>query len=311
MSASAWMWIVFNVLVAGLIFVDLRVLNRRAHVVSVKEAALWSAGWIGLALLFNLGVYFVLGPQKALEFLTGYVIEKALSVDNMFVFIMIFSYFKVKPLYQARVLRWGILGALVMRFVLILAGVALIKTFHWIIYLFGVLLIFTAVKMIMEEDRKIEPDKNPVLRLFKRFLPFTTIEAEDDLFVKERGRWKATALFAALLVVEASDLVFAVDSIPAVLAVTTDTFIVYTSNVFAIMGLRALYFLLAGVVTTFRFLKAGISVVLGYVGIKMVLVDVFPIPVSVSLGVVAGILAVSVAASVVLPARKLKESVAE
>ncbi|MBU2574356.1 MAG: TerC family protein [Elusimicrobia bacterium] len=300
MSNEVILWIIFNVVVAGLLYVDLKIINRHAHVVSIREAAFWSVVWISLALLFNLGIYQFMGKQKALEFLTAYVIEKSLSVDNLFVFIMIFAHFGVEARYQPRILHWGILGALVMRFVLILAGVQLINAFHWIIYIFGAFLVYTGIKMGILGEQRIEPEENTLLRLFRRFLPFTKENFGEDFFVKNGGVWRATPLFAALIVVEASDLVFAVDSIPAVLAITPDFFIVYTSNVFAILGLRALYFLLAGVMGMFRYLKIGLSVVLCYVGIKMLLVDVYKIPTGVSLGIVLGILALSILASVLI-----------
>ncbi len=304
MSNEAVLWIVFNVVVAGLLYIDLKIINRHAHVITFREAAFWSVVWIGLALLFNLGIYQFMGKQKALEFLTAYVIEKSLSVDNLFVFIMIFAHFKIAPIYQPRILHWGILGALVMRFVLILAGVQLINAFHWIIYVFGGFLVYTGIKMGMAGEHKLEPEENALLRFFRRFLPFTKEIAGEDFFVKIGGAWRATPLFAALIVVEASDLVFAVDSIPAVLAITTNTFIVYTSNVFAILGLRALYFLLAGVMGMFRYLKPGLSIILCYVGVKMLLMGVYKIHTGVSLGIVLGILALSVLASVLIKEKK-------
>ncbi|MBI5209950.1 MAG: TerC family protein [Elusimicrobia bacterium] len=300
MVSQPWMWAVFAGLIGLVLFVDLGVLNRRAHAVSLKEASSWCAAWVSLALLFCGWVSHRLGHDKSLEFLTAYVLEYSLSVDNMFVFIIIFDYFSVPRSLQPRVLHWGILGAVVMRLILIFAGVRLIHAFHWIIYVFGAMLIVTGVKMLLQEDARIEPDKNPVLKLFRKVMPFTAKGDGEAFFVKEDARWAATPLFATLLVVEASDLVFAVDSIPAVLAISADPFIVYTSNVFAILGLRSLFFLLAGVMGLFRFLKVGISVILCYVGVKMLLVDVFKIPIAASLGVVAGILALSVLASVLI-----------
>lgn len=308
MSNEAILWIVFNALVAGLLYFDLKVVHRHAHAVSFREAAFWSVVWISLALLFNLGIYHFMGKEKALEFLTGYVIEKSLSVDNLFVFIMIFAHFGVEAKYQPRILHWGILGAIVMRFVLILAGVQLITAFHWIIYVFGAFLVYTGIKMGLAGETRIDPEENALLRLFRKFLPFTKENSGEAFFVKDGGIWRATPLFATLIVVEASDLVFAADSIPAILAITTDTFIVYTSNVFAILGLRALYFLLAGVMDMFRYLKLGLSVILCYVGVKMLLVDVYKIHTGVSLGIVLGILALSVLASVLVGKEKEKES---
>lgn len=298
MESQFIMWIVFGAIIAAALFVDLGVLNRRSHEVSLKEAAGWCAAWVTLALLFGVWIYFRLGSQKALEFLTGYVIEYSLSVDNMFVFIMIFSYFNVPRIYQARVLHWGILGAVVMRFMLIFAGVALLNAFHWIIYLFGGVLIFTGFKMLRHKDAELDPGKNPVLTLIKRFIPFETQYDGEAFFVKKGALWHATPLFATLIVVEASDLVFAVDSIPAILAITTDTLIIYTSNVFAILGLRSLFFLLSGIMGYFRYLKPGISIILCFIGTKMFLVDVYKVPIGVSLAVIAGILLVAILASV-------------
>ncbi len=299
-----FMWGVFGALVTGVLFIDLGVLNRRSHVVSLKEAAGWCMAWISLALLFCGWIYLRMGSNKALEFLTGYIIEYSLSVDNMFVFLLIFDYFAVPRQYQARVLHWGILGAVAMRMVLIFTGAALIQAFHWIIYVFGGLLIFTGVKMLLQTDERIEPEKNPVLKIFKRLMPFADRYSADAFFVKPASQWHATPLFAALLVVEASDLVFAVDSIPAILAITVDRFIVYTSNIFAIMGLRSLFFVLSGIMGLFRYLKAGVSIILCYIGIKMLLAEVYKIPVTASLAIVAGILAVSIVVSLVFKGKK-------
>jgi tellurite resistance protein TerC len=284
--------------------VDLGVVHRRAHTVRLKEALIWSGIWIALALLFALGVYFWYGPQPALEFLTGYLIEKSLSVDNIFVFVLIFSYFKVPALYQHKVLFWGILGALVMRAIFIFAGIALLQRLHWIIYVFGALLILTGIKMAMEKDKEIHPDKNPVLRLFRRLVPVTEDYHVDHFFVRRFGHYAATPLFVVLLVVETTDIIFAVDSIPAILAITVDPFLVYTSNVFAILGLRALYFALAGVMQLFHYLHYGLSAILVFVGAQMLLADVYKLPIGVALGVIAGILLISVIASVMRPRQK-------
>ena len=301
MSSQAWMWVAFNVFVLMMLAVDLGVVHRRAHTVRLKEALIWSGIWIALALFFALGVYFWYGPQPALEFLTGYLIEKSLSVDNIFVFVLIFSYFKVPALYQHKVLFWGILGALVMRAIFIFAGIALLQRLHWIIYVFGALLIVTGIKMAMEKDKEIHPDKNPVLRLFRRLVPVTEDYHADHFFVQQLGHYAATPLFIVLLVVETTDIIFAVDSIPAILAITVDPFLVYTSNVFAILGLRALYFALAGVMQLFHYLHYGLSAILVFVGAKMLLADVYKLPVGVALGVIAGILLISVIASVMRP----------
>jgi TerC family integral membrane protein len=303
MSSQVWMWVAFNVFVLAMLAVDLGVVHRRAHEVTLKEALLWSGIWIALALLFALGVYVCNGSQPALEFLTGYLIEKSLSVDNIFVFVLIFSYFKVPGRYQHKVLFWGILGALVMRAMFIFAGIALLQRLHWIIYVFGALLILTGIKMAMEKDKEIHPDKNPVLKLFRRLVPVTDSYHADHFFVKQGGQYAATPLFIVLLVVETTDVIFAVDSIPAILAITMDPFIVYTSNVFAILGLRALYFALAGVMQLFHYLHYGLSAILVFVGTKMLLADVYKLPVWVALGVIAGILLIAVLASVLRPRR--------
>lgn len=295
------LWIGFNLFVLLMLALDLGVFHRKAHVVKTKEALLWSAVWIALALLFNLIIYFWQGQKVALEFLTGYLIEKSLSVDNIFVFIMIFAYFGVPALYQHKVLFWGILGALVMRALFIASGVALIERFHWIIYVFGAFLILTGVKMAWQKDKEIHPEKNPVLRLFRRLMPVTDRYHGGAFFVKQTGRYFATPLFVVLLLVESTDLIFAVDSIPAILAITLDPFIVYTSNVFAILGLRSLYFALAGIMPLFHYLNYGLAAILAFVGAKMVLVDFYKIPIGVSLGIVAAILLVSIVVSLVWP----------
>jgi tellurite resistance protein TerC len=298
------LWIGFNLFVLAMLALDLGVFHRKAHVIKIKEALVWSGVWITLALLFNLGIYLWRGQETALEFLAGYLIEKSLSVDNIFVFLLIFSYFGVPPLYQHKVLFWGILGALIMRAVFIATGITLIEKFHWTIYLFGAILVLTGVKMALQKDRKIQPERNPVIRLFRRCVPVTEDYAQDKFFIKRAGRYLATPLFIVLIVVETTDVIFAVDSIPAILAITLDPFIVYTSNVFAILGLRALYFALSGVMELFHHLHYGLSVVLVFVGIKMLLTDLYKIPVSIALSVVAGILLVSVMASIFDKERK-------
>jgi len=294
------MWGGFNLFVLLMLALDLGVFHRKVHVVTMKEALIWSGVWISLALLFNYGIYVYMGREKALEFLTGYLIEKSLSVDNIFVFVLIFTYFHVPPAYQHKVLFWGIIGALVMRAVFIFAGVALLARFHWLIYLFGGFLVVTGFKMALEGEKKIEPEKNPVVRLFRRLFPVTENFQDDKFHVKINGRIYFTPLFIVLLVVEMSDLIFAVDSIPAILAITDDTFIVYTSNVFAILGLRSLYFALSSVADKFRFLKFGLALILVFVGMKMCLTDIYKVPVNISLLVIIGILAVAVIASLSL-----------
>jgi tellurite resistance protein TerC len=299
-----WMWVGFNLFVLAMLALDLGVFHRKPHEVTIKEALVWSGVWVALALLFNLGLYYWRGPEPALEFLTGYLIEKSLSVDNIFVFLLIFSYFRVPASYQHRVLFWGILGALVMRAAFIALGISLIRRFHWVIYVFGAFLILTGVKMALEKGKEIHPERNPVLRLFRRFVPVTDDYQSSKFFVKQRGRYFATPLFIVLLVVETTDVIFAVDSIPAILAITLDPFIVYTSNVFAILGLRALYFALAGVMRLFHHLHYGLSAILVFVGAKMLLADFYKIPVGVALGVIAGVLIISVIASMAFPRKE-------
>ena len=294
MSPEISGWVIFNLFVLAMLALDLGVFHRKEHEVKFKEAVIWSIVWITLALLFNSGIYFWKGSKPALEFLTGYVIEKSLSVDNIFVFLLIFSYFKVPAQYQHKVLFWGILGALIMRAVFIVAGVTLIQKFHWIIYIFGAFLIFTGIKLWREKKKEIQPERNPVLKLFRKLVPVTEEYQQGKFFVKKDRRRLATPLFVVLLVVETTDLIFAVDSIPAILAITLDPFIVYTSNVFAILGLRALYFALAGLMRLFDYLHYGLAAILIFVGIKMILSDLLKIPVGISLGVVAGILALSI-----------------
>jgi len=303
MSSQVWVWVAFNAFVLVMLAIDLGVLHRQSHTVTLKEALVWSGVWIAFALLFNLGVFYWYGPQPALAFLTGYLIEKSLSIDNIFVFVLIFSYFKVPTRYQHKVLFWGILGALVMRALFIFAGIALLQRLHWIIYVFGALLIVTGIKMVTEKDKEMHPEKNPVLKLFRRLMPVTEHYHADRFFVKQAGHYAATPLFIVLLVVETTDVIFAVDSIPAILAITMDPFIVYTSNVFAILGLRALYFALAGVMRLFHYLHYGLSAILVFVGTKMLLADVYKLPVGVALGVIAGILLIAVLASVLRPRR--------
>jgi tellurite resistance protein TerC len=304
--SEVWLWVGFNVFVLLMLAVDLGIFHRKAHAVTVKEAAGWSVVWVTLALLFNYGIYHFLGRQAGLEFLTGYLIEKALSVDNIFVFVLLFAYFDVPPKYQHRVLFWGVLGALVMRGAMIGAGAYLIQQFHWVVYVFGAFLVFTGLRMATHDEQDIEPEANPVLRLVRRFLPVADRYHGQRFFVRGAeahvsGRLVATPLFVVVVLVETTDLIFAVDSIPAIFAVTRDPFLVYTSNVFAILGLRSLYFLLAGVIHKFHYLKLGLSVVLTFVGAKMLLVDVYKIPVGISLGVVALILLASVGASFLFP----------
>ena len=297
LGTDVTLWVIFNVVIALMLAFDLGVLSRKPHVISTKEAAAWSAVWIAVSLTFNLLVSVWLGGEKALEFFTGYLIEKSLSVDNMFVFAMIFSYFNIPAIWQPKVLKWGIFGAMLMRIILIFAGATALEAFHWMIYVFGGVLIFTGVRMMTQKETHVAPEKNPVVRLFKRIVPMTGELHNENFFVKLSGITYATPLLIALLVVETTDLIFAIDSIPAIFAVTTDVFIVYTSNIFAILGLRALYFLLSGSIERFRYLKIGLAIVLLFVGTKMVLADFYEIPIVLSLVIVLGILAASILAS--------------
>jgi tellurite resistance protein TerC len=302
MTESIWLWVGFNLFVLAMLALDLGVFHRKTHVVTFKESIAWTVLWVALAMVFNAGVVYLMGKEKGLEFFTGYVIEKSLSVDNVFVFALLFSYFAVPALYQHKVLFWGILGALAMRAVMIVLGAALITKFSWIIYIFGGFLVLTGIKMIVKRDEEIHPERNPVVRWFKRLMPVTPDYRGDRFFVREDGVRKATPLFVALLMVEISDVIFAVDSIPAIFAVTKDPFIVYTSNVFAILGLRSLYFALAGVMDKFHYLKIGLGVVLTFVGVKMVLAHTaWKIDTLVSLGVIVAVLAVSVVMSLLRP----------
>ncbi len=302
MTNNTWLWIGFNLFVLFMLALDLGVFHRKAHVVSFREAIAWTVAWVTLAMLFNMGIWYYAGAQKALEFTTGYVIEYSLSVDNIFVFAMLFSYFAVPPLYQHRVLFWGILGALVLRALMIVAGTVLITKFAWIIYVFGAFLILTGIKMIVKREEEIHPERNPVVRWFKKLMPVTSDYRGDKFFVRENGVRMATPLFVVLLLVEVSDVIFAVDSIPAIFAVTKDAFIVYTSNVFAILGLRSLYFALAGVLDKFHYLKIGLGVVLTFVGVKMLLGHTaYKIDTLVSLGVIVAVLATSIIVSLLRP----------
>ena len=301
MLSHVILWVVFGVLVVVILTLDLGVFHRKAHVVDVKEALKWSAIWIALALLFNLGIYFVLGFDSAMKFFTGYLIEESLSVDNLFVFMVIFSYFSVPSTYRHRVLFWGILGALIMRAIFIATGLVIVERLHWVIYLFGAFLVYTGIRIASGKEREIHPERNPVLRLFRKFMPITRKYHGAKFLFKKRGRYLATPLFFVLVVIETTDIVFAVDSIPAVLAVTLDPFIVYTSNVFAILGLRALYFALAGVMQRLHYLHYGLSVILVFLGAKMLSSYFYEIPVGTSLAVVAGVLIVSVVVSLFRP----------
>jgi tellurite resistance protein TerC len=301
MSSQVIWWIAFTMVVLVLLVLDMRVFHRRAHVITIKESLLWTFFWIAIALLFNLGIYFWQGHGPALEYLTCYLIEKSLSIDNLFVFLMVFSYFSVSPAYQHKVLFWGIIGAIIMRLAFIEVGVTLLERFHWVFYIFGAFLIVTAIRMAVQKERGLKPERNPVFRIFRRFFPITKDYEEDRFFVKRAGRYIATPLFIVVLVVESTDVIFALDSIPAALAITLDPFIVYTSNIFAILGLRSLYFALAGIMRLFYYLRHGLVIVLMFVGVKMLIADFYKIPTGIALGVVGGVLLVAILTSIVLP----------
>lgn len=298
------LWIGFTFFVLALLALDLGVFHRQSHAVSTREAFTWSVVWISLALLFNTGIYAWFGPERGLEFLTGFLIEKALAVDNIFVFVILFSYFAVPAAFQHKVLFWGIIGALIMRALFIIVGGVLLQQFHWVMYLFGAFLVLTGIKLLVQRDVELHPERNPLFRLFTRFISSTSNYQGDRFFIRQGGRWLATPLLLVLVSVEITDLVFAIDSIPAIFAVTSDPFIVYTSNIFAILGLRSLYFLLAGIIHQFHYLKIGLALVLAFVGAKMLLADIYKIPIGISLAVIALLLGGAIIASLIWPPDK-------
>jgi tellurite resistance protein TerC len=297
---NLWLWVGFGVIIVTLLVLDLGVINRKAHTITTRQAAIWTGVWITLALLFNLVVYHWKGPQSALEYLTGYVIEYSLSVDNLFVFVVLFTAFGVEKAYQHRVLFWGILGALVLRGILITFGVVMIERFFWVAYIFGAFLIYTGFKIAFQKkESEPHPEKNPVLRLARKILPITKRNYLGKFMLRRGGKFFFTPLFLVLIVVETTDLVFALDSVPAIFGITHDPFIIYTSNVFAIMGLRSLYFLLARAMGKFHFLQHALSVILVFIGVKMVIAHYYEVPITISLGVVIGLLAIAVVASLI------------
>ena len=304
MSSDLLQWIVFNVFVIIMLALDLGVFNKTPHEVKPKEALLWTVIWIAQALVFNIGLYYWQGAEPALQFLTGYVIEKSLSVDNIFVFLVIFSYFRVEAQYQHKVLFWGIIGALVMRGIFIAVGVALLEKFDWIIYVFGGFLVLTGIKFGLQKNKEIDPGTNPLLKLVRKIVPVTDEFINGNFFVKIDGRLFATPLFIVLIAIETTDVVFAVDSIPAILSITTDPFIVYTSNVFALLGLRALFFAVASMMRLFHYLQYGLGVILAFIGVKMMLATIYKIPVGIALAVIAGVLVISVVFSVMWPPKE-------
>ena len=298
-------WIAFNSFVVVMLVLDLAVFHRKAHAVRFREAIGFSIMWIALAAIFAVGVYFWRGRTTALEFTTGYLVEESLSVDNLFVFLLIFRYFRVPGEYQHKVLFWGIVGALVMRGIFIVAGVALMQRFHWIIYLFGAFLVYTGIQLLRSGEKEIHPEQNPILRLFRRWVPVTKDYEGGRFLVRHKGLY-ATPLLLVLIVVETTDVMFAADSIPAVLAISSDPFIVYTSNVFAILGLRSMYFALAGLMEAFHYLHYGLSIILMFIGVKMLLSGYYKIPTGIALAVVGGVLALSVILSLTIKPKKRK-----
>lgn len=308
MSENLYFWIGFNIFVLLMLALDLGIFHRKTHAISVKEALIWSGVWIALALLFNVVIYITKGPQTALAFFSGYLIEKSLSIDNIFVFLMIFIYFDIPARFQHKILFWGILAALVMRAIFIAMGIALIQEFHWIIYIFGGILILTGIKMGVHGNQKIDLDQNPVIKLCQKYLPLINLPDDERFFVRHNGRLFVTPLFIVLILINVMDIIFAVDSVPAVFSVTLDPFIVYSSNVFAILGLRALYFALAGIMPLFVYLNYGLSAILVFVGIKMLLQDIYHIPTVVALGCITSILFIAIFMSRIIPLKKTPAS---
>jgi len=304
-----WAWAGFLTFIAAMLALDLGVFNRKSHVVTLKEALAWCAVWFSLAMAFNLLISFKLGSQAGMEFFTGYIVELCLSVDNVFVFIVIFQYFRVEPRYQHRVLFWGIVGAVLMRAIFIFAGITLINTFHWIIYIFGAFLVYTGIKLALpKKEDGFEPEKNPLVKLARKFLPVTPDFHGGHFFVRPHGKLHATPLFLVLLVVETTDVMFALDSIPAVIAITRNEFIVFTSNIFAILGLRSLYFAVSGVMQLFRYLNIGLAVILVFVGFKMIVSSWVKVEIHISLGIIGSVLAASILASVLIPTQRKPKS---
>ncbi|MBO6585962.1 MAG: TerC family protein [Gracilimonas sp.] len=301
MEHSLTLWIIFNIFIVAMLIVDLMVFNRNEHEITIKESLIWTGVWIFLACVFGVGIYFYMDPASSLDYFTGYLIEKSLSVDNIFVFILVFSYFGVPAKYQHKVLFWGIFGALVLRFLFIFLGVALIERFEWIVYIFGAFLVYTGIKMAFEMEKEVHPERNPLLKLTRKFIPVTNKFDGPHFLTRVDGKLMATPLFVVLIVIETTDVVFAIDSIPAILAITTDEFLVYSSNAFAILGLRALYFALNGVMKLFHYLHYGLAAILSFVGIKMLIAEFYHVPTPWALGFVGSALIASIAASIFFP----------
>ncbi|MBK7360354.1 MAG: TerC family protein [Saprospiraceae bacterium] len=305
MTNEIWLWGGFVLFIILMLALDLGVFHKENHEIKLKEALMWTMFWVSLALIFNIGIYHFMGSEKALQFLTGYLIEESLSIDNVFVFMLIFSYFKVPPKYQHKILFWGILGAMLMRITFILSGILLIEKFHWIIFVFGGFLVITGIRLAFQDEISIKPDSNPVIRLFKRYFRITDTYHKDKFFIRENGVLVATPMMIVLIFIEVSDLIFAVDSIPAILAITSDPFIVFTSNVFAILGLRSLFFAISAISKYFIYLKYGLAAILTYVGTKMLVSDYYKIDPLYSLLVILAILSLSIFASMLAVNKKL------
>jgi tellurite resistance protein TerC len=294
-----WAWLAFGAIILILLVLDIKVFHRKSSVITIKQSLLWTAFWIALALLFNLGLWLWRGGTPALDYLTCYLIEKSLSVDNLFVFLMVFSFFAVPSAYQHKVLFWGIIGAIVLRLAFIEVGATLLENFDWVFYIFGAFLVIAALRMAFQKEKELHPEKNPILKILRKFVGVTDNYEGDRFFIKRFGKYVATPLLIVVVVIETTDLVFALDSIPAAFSITTDKFIVYTSNIFAILGLRSLYFALAGIMPLFHYLKYGLVVVLMFVGVKMLIEHVYKMPTAIALGVVVVVLIIAVIASVI------------
>ena len=306
-----WAWLVFGAIILVLLVLDLKVFHRKSSVITIKQSLLWTAFWISLALVFDLGILLWRGSGPSLNFLTCYLIEESLSVDNLFVFLMVFSFFAVPVAYQHKVLFWGIIGAIVLRLAFIEAGATLLENFDWVFYIFGAFLIIAALRMAFQKEKDIHPEKNPVLRIMRKFMGVTEGYEGDRFFVKRFSRYVATPLFITVIVIETTDLVFALDSIPAAFSITLDKFIIYTANIFAILGLRSLYFALAGIMPLFHYLKYGLVIVLMFVGVKMLLAQHYEIPTGIALSVVVGVLVIAVIASIIRNRKKAANGTAE
>lgn len=299
-------WILFHIIIIIMLVIDLGILNRQAHIIKIKEAVIYSAIWIALAFIFNIGIYFSNGEKEALEFLTGYIIEKSLSIDNIFVMILIFKAFQIPEKFQHKILFWGILGAIILRGTMIFFGIALLNYFHWLFYVFGLVLIYSSINLLLTKEEEKEQDikDNFIIKIVKKFYPYTTDNEKGRFFLKKDSKKYVTNIFLSLLVVEFTDLIFALDSIPAIFAITLDPFIVYTSNIFAILGLRSLYFALSGIISIFHYLKYGLFIILFFIGIKMIVIDLIKIPTLLSLIIILGILGTSIFFSILFPKKE-------